>query len=83
VFAIRRMHRLSGQKVSIVGHSHGGMNFRWALRYWPDVRQMVDDAVSLAGNNHGTETVNALGACGEESPRAPGSRSLAPSSSTR
>jgi triacylglycerol esterase/lipase EstA (alpha/beta hydrolase family) len=67
-FAIRHMHRLSGRKVSIVGHSQGGMNFRWALRYWPDVRRMVDDAVSLAGDNHGTETINTLGACSEECP---------------
>jgi len=66
VFAIRRMHRMSGQKVSIIGHSQGGMNFRWALRYWPDVRGMVDDTISLGGDNHGTETVNTLGACSQE-----------------
>jgi hypothetical protein len=27
---------------------------RWALKYWPDTRAMVDDYVALAPSNHGT-----------------------------
>jgi triacylglycerol esterase/lipase EstA (alpha/beta hydrolase family) len=54
VYAIRTMHELSGRKVQIIGHSQGGMVPRWALRFWPSTRAMVDDVVGLAPSNHGT-----------------------------
>ena len=54
VYAIRTMHRLSGQKIDIVGHSQGGMVPRWALRFWPDTRSMVRDLVGMSPSNHGT-----------------------------
>jgi triacylglycerol esterase/lipase EstA (alpha/beta hydrolase family) len=55
VYAIRTMHQLSGRKVQILGHSQGGMVPRWALRFWPSTRAMVDDVVGLAPSNHGTQ----------------------------
>lgn len=54
VFAIRTLHNRSGRDVQILGHSQGGMLPRWALRFWPDTRAMVDDVVGLAPSNHGT-----------------------------
>lgn len=54
VYAVREMARRSRQKVQIVGHSQGGMLPRWALRFWPDIRPLVDDLVSLSASNHGT-----------------------------
>lgn len=54
VSAIRAMNEASGRKISMVGHSQGGMIGRWALKYWPDTRGMVDDYVGLAASNHGT-----------------------------
>jgi pimeloyl-ACP methyl ester carboxylesterase len=54
VAAIRTMHALSGTKIDIVGHSQGGMIPRWALRFWPDTRAMVDHVVGLSPSNHGT-----------------------------
>lgn len=54
VYAIRELHRLSGHKLQIAGHSQGGMIPRWALKYWPDTRAMVDDLVGFASSNHGT-----------------------------
>ena len=54
VSAIRRMHAASGRKVDIVGYSQGGMVPRWALRFWPDTRAMVDDDIGLDASNHGT-----------------------------
>ncbi len=54
VYAIRTMHRLSGHKVQIIGYSQGGMLPRWALRFWPDTRRMVNDDIGLDGSNHGT-----------------------------
>ena len=54
VHAIRTMAAASGRQVDVVGHSQGGMVPRWALRFWPDTRPLVDDLVGLAPSNHGT-----------------------------
>ena len=54
VHAIRDMRRRSGQRIAIIGASQGGALPRWALRFWPDTRAMVDDLVALAPTNHGT-----------------------------
>lgn len=54
VNAIRTMHDRAGGRIQILGHSQGGMVPRWALKYWPDTRAMVDDLVGLAPSNHGT-----------------------------
>jgi Lipase (class 2) len=64
VYAIRTMHAMSHKKVEIVGHSQGGMVPRWALRFWPDTRAMVDDVVGLSPSNHGTLDAVALCAIG-------------------
>lgn len=60
VYAIREMNRLTGRKVQVVGHSQGGHAPRWALRWWPDTRAMVDDLISFAAPNHGSVPVEAL-----------------------
>jgi pimeloyl-ACP methyl ester carboxylesterase len=54
VNAIRTMNEAAGRRVSIIGHSQGGMLPRWALRFWPDTRPMVDDLIGFAPSNHGT-----------------------------
>jgi hypothetical protein len=54
VYAIRTMYARAGRPIAIVGHSQGGMVPRWALRFWPDTRAMVDDVIGFAGSNHGT-----------------------------
>jgi len=54
VNAVRTMHRQSGRKVDVLGWSQGGMVPRWALRFWPDTRTMVDDVIGLSPSNHGT-----------------------------
>ncbi len=56
VNAIRVMHQRAGKRISMVGHSQGGMVGRWALKYWPDTRLMVDDYVGLSSSNHGTDS---------------------------
>jgi hypothetical protein len=59
VYAIRTMYARAGRRIAIVGHSQGGMVPRWALRWWPDTRPMVDDVVGFAGTNHGTTRAHA------------------------
>lgn len=54
VHAVREMNRRSGQKVQIVGYSQGGMLPRWSMKFWPDIRPMVEDMISLSASNHGT-----------------------------
>ncbi|MEK6806926.1 MAG: lipase [Pseudomonadota bacterium] len=54
VHALREMNRVSGRKIQVLGHSQGGMIPRWALRFWPDTRALVDDLIGFASSNHGT-----------------------------
>jgi pimeloyl-ACP methyl ester carboxylesterase len=61
VYAIRAMHRRSGKRIAIYGHSQGGMVGRWALRFWRNTRRMVADVVGAAPSNRGTD--GALATC--------------------
>ncbi|HEX8103346.1 MAG TPA: hypothetical protein VF533_12090 [Solirubrobacteraceae bacterium] len=63
VAAIRAVHSRAGRKVSLVGHSQGGMVGRWALRFWPDTRAMVDDVIGFAPSNHGTTEADCSSGC--------------------
>ena len=60
VYAIRTMYHRAGRKIDILGHSQGGMVPRWALRFWPNTRTMVDDLVGFSPSNHGTPDANVL-----------------------
>lgn len=64
VHAIRTVADRSGGPIQIVGFSQGGMIPRWALRWWPDTRPLIEDVVGLAPSNHGTATASAT--CGDE-----------------
>jgi hypothetical protein len=57
VHAIRTMHAAAGRRIAVMGHSQGGMSMRWALRFWPDTRALVDDVIGMAGSNHGTRAL--------------------------
>ena len=57
VYAIRTEHAMAHRRIAILGHSQGGMSMRWALRFWPDTRPMVDDVIGMAPDNHGTVLV--------------------------
>ena len=54
-FAIRKVHRMAGRRIAVMGHSQGGMAMRWPLRFWPGTRRMVDDVIGFAGTNQGTD----------------------------
>lgn len=67
VHAVRTMHAATGQKVALIGYSQGGLDIRWALKYWPDIRPMVSDVIGLAPAHHGADSAAAIcqaaGAC--------------------
>jgi pimeloyl-ACP methyl ester carboxylesterase len=69
VYAIRTEYALAHRKIAIIGHSQGGMSMRWALRFWPDTRSMVEDVIGFSGDNHGT-TVGGNAECGGGCPPA-------------
>jgi Lipase (class 2) len=60
VYALRTMSAMAGRRVDVLGFSQGGMVPRWALRFWPDTRQLVEDFVALDPSNHGTGDANVL-----------------------
>jgi hypothetical protein len=68
VYALRTMAARSGRKVDVLGYSQGGMLPRWALRWWPDTRALVDDVVGLDPSNHGT--LDAVASCQQPCPVA-------------
>jgi len=68
VHALRTMAAQSARKVEVLGYSQGGMLPRWALRWWPDTRALVDDVVGLDPSNHGT--LDAQVACQAQCPPA-------------
>ena len=53
VYAIRTIHQRTGQRVQVVGHSQGPLEVRWAIKYWPDIRLLVDDLIGIAAPYHG------------------------------
>jgi len=55
VYAIDQMYAADGgRKIGVVGHSQGNMEIRWALKWWTDLQNKVDDAVMLGNPGHGT-----------------------------
>lgn len=60
VYAVRAMVARYASKIDIVGFSQGPLAARWAIKYWPDVRESVDDMVALAGPHHGSQFSNTM-----------------------
>jgi triacylglycerol lipase len=56
VNGIRAMERRAGQPIAVFGISQGGLLPRWALTYWPSLREKVTDVLAAAGTQHGTTT---------------------------
>lgn len=64
VWAIEQIAARSGRRVDVITHSQGGMEGRWAVRWWPRARADVDDMVLIASPNHGISTSDACGDSG-------------------
>jgi triacylglycerol lipase len=60
VAAVRWIHHQTGRTVSLVSHSQGATEARWAVQWWPDVRATVDHVITIEGANQGSLTANVL-----------------------
>lgn len=60
VHAIRAIHARTQRKVQVIGHSQGGTEPRFALRFWPDLRTKVDDYIGFAPTNHGSALIRGI-----------------------
>jgi triacylglycerol lipase len=58
VYAVRQMRDHYHSKIDILGFSEGTLESRWAIKFWLDVRNSVDDMVALAAPYHGTALGN-------------------------
>ena len=72
VYGLRQEAALSGRKVAVFGISQGGLLPRFALTYWPDLRNKVSDVLAAAGTQHGSNVGKASGmACSTTNPCTP------------
>lgn len=55
--AIELMHDATGEQIDVLGHSQGGLQPRWAIKWFPSAR-FVADYIGLASPNHGTSVAN-------------------------
>lgn len=55
--AVKLMRRSSGEKIDVLGHSQGGLQPRWAIKWFASGR-FVADYIALATPNHGTRIAN-------------------------
>jgi triacylglycerol lipase len=53
VYAIERIHARTHRQVTVITHSQGGMEGRWAMRWWTNARADTADLIDLASPNHG------------------------------
>ncbi len=53
VYAIERIHSLTHRRLTVITHSQGGMEGRWAMRWWSHARADTADLIDLASPNHG------------------------------
>jgi hypothetical protein len=60
VAALRTMHERADAPIQVVGFSQGGMVPRWALKYWPDTRELVRSVIGLDASNHGSLDADAV-----------------------
>ena len=60
VHAVRHIREISDRPITLLGHSQGGTVARFALRFWPDLRPMVDDYIAFGATNPGSVVIRAL-----------------------
>jgi triacylglycerol esterase/lipase EstA (alpha/beta hydrolase family) len=65
VWALERIRALTHRKVVMISHSQGGMETRWALRWWRRARSDTAALIDLASPNHGILAADACADSGD------------------
>ena len=68
VVAMHTMAGRAGRKIDVVGHSQGGLEPRWALKWFPSTRPLVDDYVSISSTQHGSADADGICTVGSCAP---------------
>ena len=80
VVAIEDVAGRAGRRIDVVTHSQGGLEPRWALKWFPSTQTLVDDYVSLSATHHGSADAAGVCSVGSCAPavwqQVPGSRFL-------
>jgi triacylglycerol lipase len=63
--AVEVMHERTGENVDLMGHSQGGLEARWVIKWFP-AAAFVDDYIALATPNHGASTFDKATADGRD-----------------
>jgi triacylglycerol esterase/lipase EstA (alpha/beta hydrolase family) len=53
VYAIEQIYARTHRQLTVITHSQGGMEGRWAMRWWTVARSETADLIDLASPNHG------------------------------
>ncbi len=65
VYAIWTIAQRSHERLDVIGHSQGGIEPRWALKWWPGLRRVVNHYIGLASPNHGIYAADACADSGK------------------
>jgi len=68
--AVKYLAKRTHRQVSLAGHSQGGLQVRWAVRWFPAVRRLVDDVITFAGANDGVYSASGVCSAGSCFPSA-------------
>ena len=63
--AVDVMHERTGESIDLLGHSQGGIEARWVIRWFP-AGAFVDDYIALTTPNHGASMFDKATADGRE-----------------
>jgi triacylglycerol lipase len=63
--AVEVMHEKAGESIDVMGHSQGGLEPRWVIKWFP-AGAFVDDYIALATPNHGSSIFDEEAARGRE-----------------
>jgi triacylglycerol esterase/lipase EstA (alpha/beta hydrolase family) len=60
VHAIRFIASQAQRQVDVVGFSQGPLEPRWAIKFWPDMQNLIGDLVGMSGVAHGFTATDVL-----------------------
>lgn len=53
-YAINYISGISNTKIGAISWSQGALDVQWALKYWPSIREVLEDFMPISADFHGT-----------------------------